>query len=68
MEEASIRKAEEPIGVIGRCRPWARLRQMYTRKPSWPSGRGYRVVIGRAWVSQSVPEGSIAHSVSCGEP
>ncbi|GAA0979789.1 hypothetical protein GCM10009555_045210 [Acrocarpospora macrocephala] len=51
-----------PIGVIGRVRPCARLKQKYARSPGGPCGMGWSVVIGRAWVSHSVPLASIAHS------
>ena len=56
--------------MIGRYSPCATLKQKYTRRirPGWRSGSGYSVVIGRAWVSHSVPAASIAHSVSCGAP
>jgi hypothetical protein len=56
--------------VIGRSRPWATLKQKKICGFSAvePSGSGNSVVIGRAWVSHSVPSASSAHSVSCGEP
>ena len=64
-----IRKAELPAGVIGRTRPWARVKQKWARvPPARRSGNGYSVVIGRDWVSQSAPAPSIAHSMSCGTP
>jgi len=69
-----------PMGVIGRYRPWATLKQKYTRSSSGRgsgfgvsfrrglSGIGKSVVIGRACVSHRRPAASMAHSVSCGAP
>ncbi|MFG3436280.1 hypothetical protein ACGF0J_03460 [Nonomuraea sp. NPDC047897] len=55
--------------MSGPMTPWATLKLKYTRSPSRvPWGSGYSVVMGLAWVSQSRPAPSIAHSVSCGAP
>ena len=63
------RTAAMPIGVIGLVRPCAKLKQNSTRKPGrWVRATGYKVVMGRACVSQKRPAESSAHSVSCGAP
>ena len=70
----SSRKAARPIGVIGRVEA---LREAETEVDAEVArcprrvrrcGIGKSVVMGRAWVSQSGPAPSIAHSVSCGAP
>ncbi len=58
--------AAAPAGVSGRYTPWATLTLKKTRGPPRPSGTGYSVVIGRAWVIQKLPWASSAHSMSWG--